>query len=99
MCPLPGAVPTAFLATDNTSGIESSPAEGDLAAALRRLAGLLDGCPIELAQNPKDLNAIAWIWQSLEDLEAIIFGLAHSNLPHFPHDPARQSSPAGNLVS
>ncbi|VII98718.1 hypothetical protein [Arthrobacter sp. DR-2P] len=45
------------------------------------MAGLLDGCPLELAQRPEDLNAIAWMWQSMEDLEATIIGLSQSNLP------------------
>lgn len=54
--------------------------------ALRRLASHLDRCPIERAQNPEDLNATAWIWQSLEDLEATIIGLVQSNLRHLPDD-------------
>jgi hypothetical protein len=68
-------------------------------AALRRLAGLLDRCPTELAHSPEDLNALAWMWQSLEDLEATIIGLAQSNLPHFEDDRQYQTSPASSLVS
>lgn len=86
MCPLSGAASLAVLAIGNSAGIESSPADGAMPAALRRLAGLLDACPIELAQYPEDLRAIAWIRQSLEDLEATIPGLARSNLPQFPDD-------------
>lgn len=86
MCPLSTAARPAFIASDTSAGTESSPADGEMPATLRRLAGLLERCPTALAQSPEDLNAIAWMWQSLEDLEATIIGLAQSSLPRFQDD-------------
>lgn len=59
-----------------------SPPESGIPATIRPLARLMDGCPLELAQSPEDLKAVAWMRQSLEDLEATIIGLSHSDLPH-----------------
>lgn len=39
---------------------------------------LMDECLIGTAGSPDDLRALAWIAQSLEDIEATITGLARS---------------------
>ena len=86
------------LSHGNDAGVNCQ-ADGGMAAALRRLAGLVDGCPLELAQSPEDLKAITWMWQSLEDLEATIIGLSQGTLPPFQDDWEYQSSPAASLMS
>lgn len=66
-----------------------SPTIREIFVKTRRLAAILDGCLIGPTQTPEDLSALAWILQSLEDIEATIAGLVQS---------ADQPSPAeGNL--
>jgi hypothetical protein len=48
-------------------------------AKTKRLVTLLDGCVVERAETADDLGAVAWIWQSLEDIEATIIGLVQAN--------------------
>lgn len=49
---------------------------------LTRLAAHIDGYPTGLAAlSDEDINALTWIQQSLEDVEATMIGLAESNLP------------------
>lgn len=64
----------------DTAGRES-PDDSGIPAALRRLAGLMDRYPLEFAQSPKELEAIAWMRQTLEDLEVTIICLGQSSLP------------------
>lgn len=63
----------------------NSPLDLEISVRLRRLVALLDEYPIQRAYSSEDFSAIAWIWQSLEDVEATILGLAQSNLPQL-HD-------------
>jgi hypothetical protein len=93
----PGTDPGHSRSGENTGGIES-PAEEGMPAALRRLARLLDGCPIELAQSPDDASAIAWMWQAVEDLEATILGLSQSNLPFLPNEREVSVRASGQLA-
>lgn len=64
----------------DTAGRESLDASG-IPAAFRRLADLMDTYPLELAQSPKELEAIAWMRQTLEDLEVTVICLGQSSLP------------------
>ncbi|KQQ96085.1 hypothetical protein ASF72_19315 [Arthrobacter sp. Leaf141] len=50
----------------------------------RRMAATLDGFLIGPAQHPDNISALAWILQSLEDIEATITGLVQSELQPFP---------------
>lgn len=63
-----------------TAGADSRQSAGihDISVRIRHLIALLDECLIEPIESPDDLSALAWIVQSLEDIEATITGLVHS---------------------
>lgn len=73
----------------DTAG-RKSPADSGLPAAFRRLAALADQYALEPAQSPKELEAIAWMRQTLEDLEVTIICLGQSNLPTLLDDQQRR---------
>ena len=51
---------------------------GEISVRIRHLIGILDECSVGPAESSDDLNALAWIMQSLEDIEATITGLANN---------------------
>lgn len=55
-----------------------SPAVRDISVRIRHLLAVLDECLIGPAESADDQNALAWIVQSLEDIEATITGLTHN---------------------
>jgi hypothetical protein len=60
----------------------------EISDKMMSLAELLDRRSIELTQSSEDQSARAWIWQSLEDIEATIIGLARSEFAQ-PSDGAQ----------
>lgn len=70
-----------------------SPGIREISVRIRHLIAILDRCLIGPAESPDDLSALAWIVQSLEDIEATITGLENSeqatdgvHLPSMPVD-------------
>lgn len=64
----------------------------DISSKLQRLVALTDGYSGELALSSEDVSALAWIWQSLDDIEASIIGLTHGQMPQFLSVPRYQLS-------
>lgn len=60
---------------------ESSTADYDIFAMTRRLLAVIEGSPIQPPQSSEDLHALAYIAQSLEDIEATIWGITRRRMP------------------
>lgn len=71
---LSNKLPTVIAGPDNPQ----SPGIREISARIRHLIATLDECRVRPAESPDDLSAVAWIVQSLEDIEATIIGLAHN---------------------
>ncbi|GAA1787438.1 hypothetical protein GCM10009712_38600 [Pseudarthrobacter sulfonivorans] len=54
----------------------------ELSATISRRAALLNASSSDPVQSSDDLAALAWIRQSLEDIEATIIGLSEANHRH-----------------
>ena len=69
----------------------------ELSGRISRRAALLEASSIDAAHSSDDLAALAWIQQSLEDVEATIMGLSEVNRRRSAafHGPAPSS--AGSL--
>ena len=55
-----------------------SPTISEISVRISHLIAILDECLIGPAESYDDLSALAWIVQSLEDIEATIIGLARN---------------------
>jgi hypothetical protein len=51
----------------------------ELSVEIGHRAALLEASRVNLAQSQDDLDALAWIQRSLEDVEATIIGLSEAN--------------------
>lgn len=51
----------------------------ELSVKIGHRAALLEASSISLAQSQDDLDALAWIQRSMEDVEATIIGLSEAN--------------------
>lgn len=87
-----------------TAGEDSpqSPGIPEISVRIRHLIAILDECLIGPAESSDDLSALAWIVQSLEDIEATITGLAHNqqvtNGDHLPPVPVYQLTDQGSIL-
>lgn len=81
-----------------------SPAIREISVRIRHLMALLDECLIGPAETPDDLSALAWVVQSLEDIEATITGLTHTEYQqltdggHLPPVPVYQLTEQGSVL-
>lgn len=79
-----------------------SPSIGEISVRIRHLLAILDECLIGPAEFPDDLNALAWIVQSLEDIEATITALANGHqlagASHLPPVPVYQLTDQGSVL-
>lgn len=87
---------TACVNSTQTPGIR------EISVRIRHLVAILDECLIGPAESPEDLSALAWIAQSLEDIEATITGLAHNeqatDTAHLPAVPVYQLTEQGSIL-
>ncbi|PTT60163.1 hypothetical protein [Arthrobacter sp. HMWF013] len=67
-------------------GSPYSPSLREISVRIRDLMVLLDECLIGSAQTSEDLSALAWISQSLEDIEATVTGLTHGEYQQLTDD-------------
>lgn len=78
----PKTNPRNFISAEDTANDEGR-VGAEISAILKRLVHLLDGRWIELCHCSDDFNAITWIRQSVEDLEATIVGLTQSDATYW----------------
>ncbi len=79
MAPQPFTSPPIVAAYDSAG--REGPPTGPIVYELRRLAALMEGCRVEPGRSCEDDSALAWVWQSLEDIEATITGLVRRQSP------------------
>lgn len=91
------AAPASAVAFDDPDS-QGPLATSEMSVKLKRLAAILEDRRVEPAQNFDDHSALAWISQSLEDIEATVIGLAQSSSPQ-SSDVRRQPPSAESLAS
>lgn len=84
--------------TAGSDGVQSPGVRG-IPVKIRQMMAILDECLIGPADSPDDRSALAWIMQSLEDIEATLTGLAHSqqmtDSSHLPAVPVYELTDQG----
>lgn len=87
------------------AGSPQAPGIPEISVKTRHLIALLDECSIGPTESADDLGALAWIVQSLEDIEATITGLRHSEYQlvadgqRLPPVPVYQLADQGSVLS
>ncbi|TAP39565.1 hypothetical protein [Arthrobacter sp. S39] len=70
----------------------------ELSGRISRRAALLEASWIDPTQGSNDLAALAWILQSLEDVEATVIGLSEANRRRSAAIKSPDPSSAGRLI-
>ena len=93
-----GAGKEAFAHISRESQARIPPLILELSLEISRWRALLEASSSDPAQSSYDLAALAWIRQSLEDIEATIIGLSEANRRRSAAINSPAPSSAGSLV-